>query len=140
MIDASDAMIVNLSLATHPQLNLSRHFRMDVPPSATMAQHSVTINLPSSHFYLQIKPELSSSVLQRHHKLFVTKGNDRLHAMPTIPSHPIDQKRPLFETRLSPGVNRIDIELIAALPKGTKSASGQDVELERITVFANLMR
>ncbi len=133
-------MIVNLSIATHPQLNLSRHFRMELPASQTMAQHSVTINLPASHFYLQIKPELATSVLQRHHKLFVTKGNDRLHAMPTIPSHPVDQRRPLFETRLSPGVNRIDIELIAALPKGVKGPNGQDVELETITVFANLMK
>ena len=138
--DASDAMITNLSLATHPGLNISRHFRMDLPPSQTMAQQSMTINLPSTHYYLQIKPTIASSVMERQYKLFVTSGTQRLHAMPTIPGHPVDPQHPLFEARLLPGVNRIEVELIAALPKGTKVAAGQDVELEKITIFANLMR
>jgi hypothetical protein len=134
-------MITNLSLATHPGLNISRHFRMDLPPSPTMAQQSITINLPSTHYYLQIKPALSAAIMERQHKLFVTSGNQRLHAMPTIPGHAVDQRHPLFEARLHPGVNRIEIELIAALPRGmTKLANGQDAELEKITVFANLMR
>ncbi|RFU28365.1 hypothetical protein B7463_g7962, partial [Scytalidium lignicola] len=138
---ASDAMIMNLSLATHPGLNIARHFRMDLPPSPTMAQQSITINLPPTHYYLQIKPTIAPSLLDRQHKLFVTSGIQRLHAMPTIPGHPVDPRHPLFEARLLPGVNRIEIELIAALPKGSsKPANGQDVELEKITVFANLMR
>lgn len=141
MLDASDAMITNLSLATHPGLNISRHFRMDLPPSATMAQQSITINLPSTHYYLQIKPTIAQSLLDRQHKLFVTSGTQRLHAMPLIPGHPVDHRHPLFEARLLPGVNRIDIELIAALPKGAaKPASGQEIELEKITVFANLLK
>ncbi|KAH9220586.1 hypothetical protein DL95DRAFT_357236 [Leptodontidium sp. 2 PMI_412] len=139
--NSSDAMITNLSLATHPGLNIARHFRMDLPPSETMAQQSITINLPSTHYYLQIKPSIAQSLLDRQHKLFVTSGTQRLHAMPLIPGHPVDHRHPLFEARLLPGVNRIDVELIAALPKGSaKPASGQDVELEKITVFANLLR
>lgn len=134
-------MISNLSLATHPGLNISRHFRMDLPPSPTMAQQSITINLPSTHYYLQIKPTIAPSLLERQHKLFVTSGTQRLHAMPLIPGHPVDPRHPLFEARLLPGVNRIEVELIAALPKGAaKPAGGQDVELEKITVFANLLR
>ncbi|PBP21026.1 Bromodomain-containing protein [Diplocarpon rosae] len=138
---ASDAMITNLSLATHPGLNISRHFRMDLPPSPAMAQQSITVNLPSTHYYLQIKPTIASSLLERQHKLFVTSGTQRLHAMPLIPGHPVDPSHPLFEARLLPGVNRIDIELIAALPRGSaKPANGQDAELEKITIFANLLR
>jgi RSC4 Ig-like domain len=138
---ASDAMITNLSLATHPGLNISRHFRMVLPPSPTMAQQSITINLPSTHYYLQIKPTIAPSLLERQYKLFVTSGMQRLHAMPTIPGHSVDQQHPLFEARLLPGVNRIEVELIAALPKGsTKMVGSQEVELEKITVFANLMR
>ncbi|KAH8813171.1 Bromodomain-containing protein-like protein [Xylogone sp. PMI_703] len=138
---AADAMIMNLSLATHPGLNIARHFRMDLPPSPTMVQQSITINLPSTHYYLQIKPTIAPSLLERQHKLFVTSGTQRLHAMPTIPGHSVDPRHPLFEARLLPGVNRIEIELIAALPKGSaKPANGQDVELEKITVFANLMK
>ncbi|KAJ5037443.1 uncharacterized protein L3040_007618 [Drepanopeziza brunnea f. sp. 'multigermtubi'] len=138
---AADAMITNLCLATHPGLNISRHFRMDLPPSPVMAQQSITINLPSTHYYLQIKPTIAPSLLERQHKLFVTSGTQRLNAMPLIPGHPVDPRHPLFEARLLPGVNRIELELIAALPKGSgKPASGQDVELEKITVFANLLR
>lgn len=132
-------MITNLSLATHPGLNISRHFRMDLPPSHTMTQQSITVNLPSTHYYLQIKPTIAPSLLERQYKLFVTSGN-RLHAMPTIPGHAVDQRHPLFEARLLPGVNRIEIELIAALPKGDKLVNGQDFDLEKITVFANLMK
>lgn len=140
--NASDAMITNLSLATHPGLNLSKHFRMDLPPSPTMAQQSITINLPSTHYYLQIKPTIAASLLERQYKLFVTSGTQRLHAMPTIPGHSVDPRHPLFEARLLPGVvNRVEIELIAALPKGAaKPANGQEVEVEKITIFANLLR
>jgi hypothetical protein len=134
-------MITNLSLATHPGLNIARHFRMDLPPSPTMAQQSITINLPSTHYYLQIKPTIAASLHERQYKLFVTSGTQRLLALPTIPGHAVDQRHPLFEARLLPGVNRIEVELIAAIPKGaTKPANGHDVELEKITVFANLMR
>ncbi|KAB8305050.1 hypothetical protein EYC80_004353 [Monilinia laxa] len=115
--DASHAMITNLSIATHPRLNVSRHFHMDLPPSATLTQQSITINLPSTHYYLQIKPTIAQSLLE------------------------LDPRQPLFEARLLPGVNKIEVELIAALPKGTAKPAGEpDVEIEKVTVFANLMR
>ena len=61
--------------------------------------------------------------------------------MPNISGQAVDNLHPLFEARILPGVNRIEIELIAALPKGApKLANGQDVELEKITIFANLMK
>jgi len=137
---ASDAMITNLSLATHPGLHIPKHFRMDLPPSPTMAQQSITINLPSTHYYLQIKPTLAASLLDRQYKLFVTSGTTRLHSLP-VPGQQSDTRHPLFEARLLPGVNRIEIELIAALPKGApKPTTGSDVEMEKITVFANLLK
>lgn len=135
-------MITNVSLATHPGLNITGHFRMDLPASDTFSQQSVTINLPSTHFHLQIKPQLSDSVLKRQYRLFVTNGTQRLLVLPIIPGHPVDDKNPLFEARLTPGVvNRIEIEIIAALPKGSpKPANGSDVEFEKITIFANSMK
>ncbi|TQS39378.1 hypothetical protein Golomagni_00095 [Golovinomyces magnicellulatus] len=135
---ASDAMITNLSIATHPGLNITRHFNMDIPPSATLTQQSVTINLPATHYYLQIKPSIASAMMQRQHKLFVTAGATRLHAMPTIPGHPVEPKNPLFEARLHPGVNRIEIEIIAAFLKNATTAS--EVEMEKFCIFVNLMR
>jgi hypothetical protein len=139
--DASDAMITNLSISTHPGLNISKHLRMNLPPSPTMTQQSVTINLPPSYYYLQIKPTIAASLRERQYKLFVTSGTQRLHAMPLVPGNAVDNLHPLFEARILPGVNRIEIELIAALPKGApKLPNGQDVELEKITIFANLMK
>lgn len=71
--------------------------------------------------------------------MFITCGS-RLTALPLIPGHPIDPRNALYECRLHPGVNRIEIELIAALPKGAKPVNGLDYELEKITVYANLMK
>jgi hypothetical protein len=134
-------MITNLSISTHPGLNIPNHLRMNIPPSATKTQHSITINLPPTHYYLQLKPTIAPSLLDRQYRLFVTSGTHRLHAMPTIPGHPVDSRNPLFEARLSKGINRIEIELIASVPKGsTKATNGQEAELEKITVFANLMK
>lgn len=114
---------------------------MDLPPSPAMAQQSITINLPHTHYYLQIKPTISAAMMERQHKLFVTSGTHRLVAMPQVPGQPLDHRNPLFEARLLPGVNRIELELIAALPRGApKPLNGQDVELEKITIFANLLR
>lgn len=40
-----------------------------------------------------------------------------------------------------PGVNRIEVEMIAGPPRGApKTGPGQDIELEKITVFVNLLR
>ncbi|CAG8956866.1 hypothetical protein HYFRA_00012321 [Hymenoscyphus fraxineus] len=140
LLGAADAMITNLTIATHPGLNITRHFRMDLPPSETMAQQSITINLPHTHYYLQIRPMISPSLLQRYHKLFATSGAQRLHNISAIPGQQPDPQHPLFEARLVPGVNRIEIELIAALPKGTKGPNGQEAELEKISIFANLLK
>jgi len=134
-------MITNLSLSTHPGLNIPHHLQMNLLPSDTMTQQSVTINLPSTHYFLQIKPTIAPNLLERQHKLFITLNNQRLHAMPLIPGHPLDPRHPLFEGRLLPGVNRLEIELIASLPKGVqKPVNGPDTELEKITVFANLLK
>lgn len=134
------AMITNLNITTHPGLNISRHFRMDVPPSPTMTHQSVTINLPQTHYYIQIKPALVPSILERQHRMFITCGGTRLTALPLNPGHPIDPLHALYDCRIHPGVNRIEIELIAALPKGAKGVNGLDYELEKITVYANLMK
>ncbi len=138
--DASDAMITNISLTTHPGLNINRHFRMDLPPAPTLAHQSITLNLPSTHYYLQIKPSMAASLLERQHRLFVTSGNQRLNPMPAVPGLAIDPRHPLFEARLIPGMNKIDVELVAALPKGAaKPPSGQELEFEKITIFAHLL-
>ncbi len=107
-----------------------------------MSQQSITINLPSTHYYLQIVPTISMTVINnRQYKIFGIANGQRLNPMPLQPGQNADQRRPLFEARLSPGVNRIEVEVIAGPPRGApKLTPGQDVELERITIFANLLK
>ena len=139
-LDTSDALLSNLSIATHPGLKIDHHFHLDIPPSSTFTQQSVTINLPSTHYYLRIIPTLSPNVIQRPSKLFVTAGHQRLNPIPQRPEES-DPRRPLYEARVIPGVNRIEVEIVAGAPRGTpKIGSGNDIELEKVTVFANVQR
>ncbi|KAL9121014.1 MAG: hypothetical protein Q9187_002428 [Circinaria calcarea] len=138
--DASDALISNVTIATHPGLKLDHHFHLDIPPSPTASQQSVVVNLPATHYCLQIIPTISAKHFQRQHKLFVTVGNQRLNPSP-MRAEETDPRRPLYDTRVLPGVNRIEVEMIAGPPRGApKVGPGQDIELEKTTVFVNILR
>lgn len=136
--DISDVLLSNLSIATHPGLKIDNHFHLDIPPSSTLTQQSITINLPSTHYYLRIIPTLSPNAVERPSRLFVTAGHQRLNPIPQRPEES-DFRRPVYEARIIPGVNRIEVEIVAGAPRGTpKTGSGNDIEVEKITVFANV--
>ena len=53
----------------------------------------------------------------------------------------VDARKPLYEGRVLPGVNRVEVEMIAGPPRGAlKVGPGQDIELEKVTVFVNVLR
>ena len=84
-------------------------------------------------------PTVSSSLMHRPSKTIVSCGNNRLEA--TRQTGEPDPRRPVYETRLVPGVNTIDVEIIAGPPRGApKVGSGQDIEFEKITVFVHLQK
>lgn len=58
--------------------------------------------------------------------------------MPQLPGQPVDQLMPLYEARLRTGVNMIEVTAVAA--PGPDSPKGVPAELEKFTIFANLMR
>lgn len=104
-----------------------------------MTHQSVTITFPSSHYYFQMVPFVSPNVLNRQHKLFVTVNGQRLHAITNVQGGVINREQ-IFNVRLTHGVNRIEVELIAALPKSAvKTANGPDFELEKVSIYANLL-
>ncbi|MCJ1290029.1 hypothetical protein MMC34_001564 [Xylographa carneopallida] len=140
--DASDALISNLTVATHPGLKLDKHFHLDIPPSPILSQQSVTITLPATHYCLHFTPTITPHLAQRQSKIFVTVNNNtRLNPTPPSKSAEMDPRRPLYDVRVMPGVNRIDVEMIAGPPRGApKVGMGQEIELEKITVFINLVR
>lgn len=139
--DASDALIANLNISTHPGLNKDRPFQFNVPPSSIATQQSITINLPSSHFFLRIRPTLAPSLSIRPSKVFVTANMQRLNPIPERPEE-TDPSRPLYEARVTTGIiNRIEIEVVAGTPRGTpKVGNGPEIETEKITLFVNLTK
>ncbi|KAL8932404.1 MAG: hypothetical protein Q9216_006853 [Gyalolechia sp. 2 TL-2023] len=135
-----EALITNLSISTHPGLKIEKHFHLDVPPSPTTTQQSITITLPSSYYYLQLIPTLAPSVLHRPYKIFVTVNANRIMSTPHRPEES-DARKSLYEHRVVPGMNRIEVELVAGTPRGApKMGTGPDLEVEKITIFAHLMR
>jgi hypothetical protein len=137
--DAFDALISNLVISTHPGLKISRHFRLSIPPSPVLSQQSLTINLPATHYCLQISPVIALNATTRQSKIFVTMNNQRLPPTPPAKLEDADPQRPVYEARVVPGVNRLEVEMIAGPARGVpKVGTGSDVELEKITVFLNV--
>lgn len=70
----------------------------------------------------------------------MTLGLQRLSAIPQR-AEDNDPRRPLYEARVLPGVNRIEVEMVAGLARGNaKAGPGHEIELEKITVFVNVAR
>ncbi|KAL8778400.1 MAG: hypothetical protein Q9213_007426 [Squamulea squamosa] len=135
-----EALIANLSISTHPGLKIDKHFHLDIPPSPTTTQQSITITLPSSHYFLQIVPTLAPGVVHRPYKTFVTVNNTRV---PTTPQRPDESevRKPLYESRVQPGMNRIDVETVAGIPRGApKVGTGPELEIEKVTIFAHMVK
>ncbi|KAL8987907.1 MAG: hypothetical protein Q9177_002942 [Variospora cf. flavescens] len=138
--DTLEALIANLSISTHPGLKINQHFHLDIPPSPTTTQQSITITLPSTSYYLQITPTLSAAVTHRPYKIFVTVNNSRIVPNPQRPEES-DVRKPLYEHRVMPGMNRIEVEIVAGIPRGgPKAGSGPELEMEKITIFTHLVK
>ena len=134
--DASDAVIANLNICTHPDLrDLPQKFNLDIPASDTKTQQSITIVLSRRQWRLLIRPTLSASLLHRPSRTFVTCNNRRIQA---LAQPELDQRRPIFEHKLTPGTNTIEVEVIAGTPRGApKTGSGPEIEIEKFTIFAH---
>ena len=77
--------------------------------------------------------------MHRPSKTIVSCGNNRLVQVPQA-GEP-DARRPVYETRVVPGVNSLEVEVIAGPPRGApKIGSGQEIEYEKFTVFIHLQK
>ena len=141
IIGIADALITSLNVRSHEGLQVEKHISLDIPASPTRTQHSITITVPLSHYFLKITPTVSSSLLHRPSKTIVTCSNPTPQRLQQIPQKEGDPRRPLYETRVLPGVNVIDVEIIAGPPRGApKIGSGQEIDFEKITIFVHLQR
>jgi chromatin structure-remodeling complex subunit RSC4 len=136
IIDASSALIRNVQVATHPSLSLQHGLNLDIPPSATLSQQSITINLPASHNLLTIRPTLVSGTAQRHVKMVALVGMQRLHPSAA------DASGLAYDIPLHPGTTKVDLEAIAGPARGVPKTGppGSEIDYERVTIFLNLLR
>lgn len=112
---------------------------MSFSASATEYQQEIVVNVPSSHFRVQLKPQIASflEAEQREWKLHVLHDTTRLY-----PSSVSYDKRGevVFEASLRYGINRLEVNVVAALPRGIQAPNGLNLEMERFVVHYNLLR
>lgn len=114
----------------------------NVPPHPKLLQPSYTISLSPSQWKLQIVPRMSLALeeQQRAYKMFVLVNGQLLGRGVPNPRDPIQHGESLYDAQLHAGTNTIVVQIIAALPKGQTLPNGSDAVMEKITIFANLMK
>jgi hypothetical protein len=135
------ALLPTVSISTHPQLPIPKRFSIAIPPHATLSQQSTTITLPNSHYFLQINPTISKQLsMGRPYKLFVTLNGVRLNQRDTQFHADTGKRTHVYEGSLMPGVNRIEVEVAASKSEDGSGKGKEGLDVEKVTVFANLMR
>ncbi|KAF4556057.1 Chromatin structure-remodeling complex subunit rsc4-like protein [Elsinoe fawcettii] len=135
----SEALLPDIHLASHPQLNSAKPFKLDIPASPDYTQQSVTVMLPATQYALQASPTVSQQLSSgRQYKLFVTANGVRVSPSirPMVNGDLTNgvEKKQVYDISLMAGVNRIEVEIVAV------TGRGGTLDVEKTTVFANLMR
>ncbi|CAK7207617.1 hypothetical protein SEUCBS139899_010427 [Sporothrix eucalyptigena] len=148
-------LLTNLTMRTHPALNFGdRRYEIQLPPHPKLTQRSVTLNIPAGQWRQQLYVSLNPAIQkqQRSFKMFVINNGATLGPTPSPPAPPpnatspppsssdVDENAKLYEVNLHPGVNVIQVQLIVGLAKDQKLPNGAEAELEKITIFANMMK
>ncbi|KAK8164438.1 Bromodomain-containing protein [Phyllosticta citrichinensis] len=136
---AADALLPNITINTHPQLNVARPFKFNIPASPKLTEQSVTVSLPGTHTSIQIQPHVPVALTQRPWRIFVSVNNTRINQVTNLETRG-EKGRPVYESRMQPGVNRIEIEVIAATASVAGKPKSEGVDLEKCIIFVNLMR
>ncbi|KAI1485302.1 Bromodomain-containing protein [Biscogniauxia mediterranea] len=138
-IKEEEALMPRLVICSHPTLQVDSRLSISIPASATEYQQEIFFNAPASHYRLQLKPHVAGflEAQQREWRLNVLHDTTRLY-----PSSVAFDKRgePVFDVSLHYGTNRLEVSLVAALPKGEKSANELNMELEKFVVYFNLLK
>ncbi|KAI1743399.1 Bromodomain-containing protein [Xylaria scruposa] len=138
-IRETEALMPRLVITTHPSLQVENKLFMTFLASATEYQQEIVVNAPLSHFRLQLKPQVATFLEPEHRewKLHVIHDTQRIY-----PSSVSFDKRgePVFDVTLRYGINRVEVTLLAALPRGERVPNGLNMEMERFVVHLNLLR
>lgn len=152
-----EALIPKITLNTHPALNLSKPWCIEIHASKQKTEHSATIVVSPTHSYLQITPKVPIALTNRLYRLFVQVNGNKTFEVNRVPvtagingSSPgpgyeggKKKGEPVFEAKLVGGVNRIEVEIVAEKEKKDQSETSngkEQVEIEKCTIFLHLMR
>ncbi|KAF2635330.1 Bromodomain-containing protein [Massarina eburnea CBS 473.64] len=150
-----EALIPKITFNTHYALNLPKQWTTSVPASKTKTSHSVTMVLPQHYSYLQVTPHIPVALTNRAYRVFVSVNGHKTFEVNRTQvtagingnGNPGDGGRkkgePVFEAKLSAGINRVEVEIVAEKDRKGKPESKdpkEQIEVEKCTVFLNLAR
>ncbi|KAF2969927.1 hypothetical protein GQX73_g3615 [Xylaria multiplex] len=137
-IRESEALMPRLVITPHPSLQVEHKLLTIIPASATDYQQDIVVNAPPSHFRLQLKPQVALYLETEHREWKLNVIHDSTRLYPSSGS--FDKREPIFDVTLRYGINRLEVTLIAALPRGEKAPNGLNMEMERFVVHLNLLK
>ncbi|KAK8132779.1 Bromodomain-containing protein [Apiospora kogelbergensis] len=132
-----EALMPRLIITSHPQLQLENRLGMTIPASTSETQQEFVFNAPASYYRLQLRPLVAPflEAQQREWKLNVMHDFTRVY-----PSSVERRNEPVFDVNLRYGSNRLEVNVVAASPKGEKGPHGVGMEMERLVIHFNLLK
>ncbi|KAI0976781.1 hypothetical protein F4678DRAFT_480238 [Xylaria arbuscula] len=138
-IREAEALMPRLVITTHPSAQVENKLVTNFPASATEYQQEIVVNIPLSQFRLQFKPQVASFLETEHREWKLNVIHDTTRLFPSSVS--FDKRgEPTFDVTLRYGINRLEVTLVAALPKGEKAPNGLNMEMERFVLHMNLLK
>lgn len=125
-------------ISSHPHLQVENRLCLALPASPTETQQELVFNAPATYYRLQIRPQVSAFLEEQQREWKLNVKHDELKLYPVGP--PERRNEPVFDANLRFGTNRLEVSLVAALPRGERGESGVGMELERFTIYFNLLR
>lgn len=142
---AADALIKNLILRTHPGIHTEKPFSVEFPADPVLAQRCVNVTVPNYNHKVQVVLTMAPLEEQsRQFKLFVIFNGVTLGRVGPYPGQNVDplQYPPgssVFEGVLARGLNTIDVQICAALPRDEWVPNGTTCEVEKLTVTVHML-
>ncbi|KAH7408350.1 Bromodomain-containing protein [Phaeosphaeria sp. MPI-PUGE-AT-0046c] len=152
-----EALMPKITLNTHPALNSSKPWSLDIFAHKEKTEYSVTCMVLPTNSYLQITPNIPIALTNRLYRIFVSVNGNKTYEVNRVPvtagingsspgpGYESGKKKgePVFEAKLVGGVNRIEVELVAEKEhKGAPESSNpkDQIEVEKCTIYLNLTR
>ncbi|KAF2753209.1 hypothetical protein EJ05DRAFT_223285 [Pseudovirgaria hyperparasitica] len=135
-----EIILPNIQLSTNPALRSTPQWKLNIQSHPHLTHQSVTCTLPASQHILQVIPTIPVANTARPYRLFVTINGTKLTQAirPGPGEHEREKDHPPYDVKLGPGVNRIEVELLAG--SDTKGGKKEEVLREVCTIFVNLLR